>query len=357
MEKSIRVISVERGHDPRDFTLVTFSGAGPLPDCDLASVLDIPRALVPRFPGTISALGMHHADVGKDYSQTALLSASAPQTPSIVRAIFARLESRARREMSFERFSKASVRIAGLFRTHHAGNSSRNSQWTLERNGFSGFRVRRYLLRNGPGGAGKHRGREGIVREIGFLTGVRSAILCERRRIAPWGISSGKSGVKGRNTLIYRGKPVTVPSKANFEARTGRILRMETPGGGGWGRKVRNNTGRKKEQSKNTRVGRSLSHPTCDSNNDSREFSYRAAELLRASAGAPWQVLAPALSRSPVLACFLPSPVLLPAGAWPDPTFSFRGTRAACCGSTRPIPSVPRPLPAMSRCAYDLNSL
>src|SRR5712691_6773019 len=73
MEKAIRVISVERGHDPRDYTLVAFGGAGGLHACELASALRMPRVLVPKFPGGLSALGILRADVVKDFSQTVRL--------------------------------------------------------------------------------------------------------------------------------------------------------------------------------------------------------------------------------------------------------------------------------------------
>jgi N-methylhydantoinase A len=66
MERAIRVVSVERGHDPRDFTLVAFGGAGPLHGCDLAELLRIPRVLVPPYPGVLSALGMVAAPVTRD---------------------------------------------------------------------------------------------------------------------------------------------------------------------------------------------------------------------------------------------------------------------------------------------------
>ena len=66
MERAIRVVSVERGHDPRDFTLVAFGGAGPLHACELAELLRIPRVLIPPFPGVLSALGMVAAPVTRD---------------------------------------------------------------------------------------------------------------------------------------------------------------------------------------------------------------------------------------------------------------------------------------------------
>jgi len=73
MEKAIRVISVERGHDPRDFTLVAFGGGGPLHACSLARALRIPRVLVPALPGALSAVGILLADTVRDYSRTVML--------------------------------------------------------------------------------------------------------------------------------------------------------------------------------------------------------------------------------------------------------------------------------------------
>jgi len=77
MEKAIRVISVERGHDPRDFTLVAFGGGGPLHACALARALRIPRVLVPAMPGALSAVGILLADVVRDYSRTVMLPGDA----------------------------------------------------------------------------------------------------------------------------------------------------------------------------------------------------------------------------------------------------------------------------------------
>ena len=73
MERAIRAISLERGYDPREFTLVPFGGAGPMHACELAGELGIPRVLVPGHPGILSALGVAIADVVKDYSRTVML--------------------------------------------------------------------------------------------------------------------------------------------------------------------------------------------------------------------------------------------------------------------------------------------
>lgn len=72
MEKALRVVSIERGYDPRDFTLVAFGGAGGLHACELAEALEIPRVIVPALPGALSAFGILVSDVVKDYSRTVL---------------------------------------------------------------------------------------------------------------------------------------------------------------------------------------------------------------------------------------------------------------------------------------------
>jgi N-methylhydantoinase A len=73
MEKAIRVVSVERGYDPRQFSLVAFGGAGAMHACELAAALRIPRVIVPAYPGALSALGILISDVVKDHSRTVLL--------------------------------------------------------------------------------------------------------------------------------------------------------------------------------------------------------------------------------------------------------------------------------------------
>ncbi len=97
-------------------------------------------------------------------------------------------------------------------------------------------RVRRYSLRRGSGGAGRFHGGDGIVREIEFLTPVRGSILSDRRRFGPYGLQGGRSGRPGRNQLLAGKRTVALPSKTTFEAPAGSVLKIETPGGGGWGK-------------------------------------------------------------------------------------------------------------------------
>ena len=75
MERALRVVSVERGYDPRQFALVAFGGAGGLHACELAQALGIPRVIVPAMPGALSAYGILASDIVKDYSRTVVLNA------------------------------------------------------------------------------------------------------------------------------------------------------------------------------------------------------------------------------------------------------------------------------------------
>jgi N-methylhydantoinase A len=124
MEKAIRVISVERGYDPRDYTFVAFGGAGGLHACTLAAALGMPRALVPNFPGGLSALGILRADVVKDFSQTVLLPVeSVPAVSPALRRAFTQLETRGRREMSAEGFSRRALRVERLLDMRYIGQA------------------------------------------------------------------------------------------------------------------------------------------------------------------------------------------------------------------------------------------
>jgi N-methylhydantoinase A len=112
MEKAIRVISVERGHDPRDYTLIAFGGAGGLHACDLAAGLEMRGVLIPVFPGGLSALGILQADVVKELSQTVLLPAEERLKESQrLKNIVKRLERQAVGVLSSEGFSSHKMRF------------------------------------------------------------------------------------------------------------------------------------------------------------------------------------------------------------------------------------------------------
>jgi N-methylhydantoinase B len=105
------------------------------------------------------------------------------------------------------------------------------------------FRVRRYEYRDGSGGAGQHRGGDGLVREIELLGEAQITLLTDRRKFAPYGLAGGEPGLPGRNTLVQDGTEKTLPGKCNVYASAGTILRIATPGGGGFGAAADSNRG------------------------------------------------------------------------------------------------------------------
>ena len=101
MERAIRTISLERGYDPRRFTLIPFGGAGPMHCCELAQELGIPRVLAPTHPGILSALGVAIANVVKDYSRTVMLRGGEIDRQRLEEE-FHGMENRARAELRQE---------------------------------------------------------------------------------------------------------------------------------------------------------------------------------------------------------------------------------------------------------------
>jgi N-methylhydantoinase A len=122
MEQAIRVISVERGFDPRDFTLVPFGGAGPMHALDLAAALHIERVLVPRYPGVLSALGLTLADFVKDYSQTVMWPLEGVSAATLENA-FDPLLARAERELAEEGFASEQMRFEPALDLRYQGQS------------------------------------------------------------------------------------------------------------------------------------------------------------------------------------------------------------------------------------------
>jgi N-methylhydantoinase B len=97
------------------------------------------------------------------------------------------------------------------------------------------LRVRKYALRSNSGGKGKHRGGDGIVREIEVLTDAEVTLLSERRARAPYGLQGGESGALGRTYIVRNQGEEEMSGKFNTRLRKGERIRIETPGGGGFG--------------------------------------------------------------------------------------------------------------------------
>ena len=135
MEKSIRVISVERGYDPRDYALVAFGGAGGLHACGLAAALRMRSVLVPKFPGGLSALGILRADVVKDFSRTVLMKVPldgegksprrklGDRLDRDLQRAFSALARQAAHEMRGEGFSAGHLRLERVLDVRYVGQS------------------------------------------------------------------------------------------------------------------------------------------------------------------------------------------------------------------------------------------
>jgi N-methylhydantoinase B len=100
------------------------------------------------------------------------------------------------------------------------------------------MRVREYRLRKGSGGAGKQRGGDGVVREIETLVPARMSLLADRRKRRPYGLQGGEEGAAGSNVIISNNKSHQIASKSSHTLNAGDRIRIETPGGGGWGHKL-----------------------------------------------------------------------------------------------------------------------
>jgi N-methylhydantoinase B len=98
------------------------------------------------------------------------------------------------------------------------------------------FRVTEYSLRRGSGGGGEQKGGDGVVREIEVLTDAEVTILADRRKTAPYGLTGGDAGQSGRSIVIREnGTQGELAGKTSVRLQRGERIRIESPGGGGWG--------------------------------------------------------------------------------------------------------------------------
>ena len=121
-DRALRRVSVARGHDPRDFTLVAFGGAGPLHACDLAAGLDIPRVLVPRYPGVLCALGLLMADVALEASRSVLCIVDTDVADDL-KSQLDEMSIRARADMAQEGIAEESMVLRPLVDARYRGQS------------------------------------------------------------------------------------------------------------------------------------------------------------------------------------------------------------------------------------------
>jgi N-methylhydantoinase B len=97
------------------------------------------------------------------------------------------------------------------------------------------LRVLRYSYRSGSGGSGKYTGGDGLIREIELLAPSQVTLLTDRRKFSPYGLYGGECGATGSTTLVTREGAQILPAKCSISAAQGDVIRLETPGGGGWG--------------------------------------------------------------------------------------------------------------------------
>ena len=97
------------------------------------------------------------------------------------------------------------------------------------------FRMIQYAIRRNSGGAGKHRGGDGIVRELELLSDAQVTLLADRRKIQPWALAGGSAGATGQTKIIRDSTEEELPGKCTRELKAGTRIRVESPGGGGWG--------------------------------------------------------------------------------------------------------------------------
>ena len=98
------------------------------------------------------------------------------------------------------------------------------------------FRMIQYAIRRSSGGAGKHRGGDGIIRELELLGDAQVTLLADRRKTQPWGLAGGNAGAPGHTTFIHDNTEEKIPGKCTRELKAGTRIRIESPGGGAWGK-------------------------------------------------------------------------------------------------------------------------
>jgi N-methylhydantoinase A len=186
MEKAIRVVSIERGYDPRDFALVAFGGAGGMHACELAKSLSIPRVIVPVLPGALSAFGILVSDVVKDYSRTLLWRVTDKLPAPEIEREFQTLRQTAAKDLRSEGWQGA-VRYLRTVDVRYRGQGYElNVPFTLKVSGtFHHEHLRRYGYNNPE-------------REIELVTvRLRCVIRSPQANVAP---ESARRGISNRRS-------------------------------------------------------------------------------------------------------------------------------------------------------------
>jgi N-methylhydantoinase A len=218
MERALRHISVERGHDPREFTLIPFGGAGGLHAVALARALRIPRVLLPALPGALSAVGVLLADVVKEQSRTVMIEVTSDAGSKLSR-VFREMEAQATEALRREGFSSARQKHERSLAVRYKGQSFELHIKTTSGNIAAAFHR-------------EHRARYGYAQEKNAVeivsARVRSSGLVEkiRERRLQKGPGQTASPTELAETYLDRRK-ISAPVYRRANLRAG--LRLRTP--------------------------------------------------------------------------------------------------------------------------------
>jgi len=225
MERALRVVSVERGFDSRSFALVSFGGAGGLHAVALAESLRIPRVIVPRSPGALSALGALSSDVVMDASRTVMLDASGARATRELERAFQTMERTARAALRREGFADGRQRHARSVAARYKGQSFElEIGWQPKRSLVAAFR-RAHLARYG------YAPEEEAGNAVEIVSArLRSRGLVEqlrRERIARSANNSAAFAAPERSALVYfTNRPARAAVYAREELKAGARLRV-----------------------------------------------------------------------------------------------------------------------------------
>jgi N-methylhydantoinase A len=220
MEHAIRLISVERGHDPRDFALVCFGGAGGLHAMELARALRIPQVVVPPHPGALSALGLLQSDVRKDYSRSMLIPAEGAE--ALIETELEALRRVGLREMQDEGFDEESVRSVDSVDLRYRGQS-----YELNVSAAGGFVTRFHKLHHRRYGHSDETRPVELVSVRSTLIGrapkIRFPRMMKKVRTSALPVEVGHASFEGRaqRTAIYRREDLTYGHKFKGPAIVG----------------------------------------------------------------------------------------------------------------------------------------
>jgi N-methylhydantoinase B len=208
--------------------------------------VDVPEGslLNPRYPAAVSAGNVETSQRIVDVTLGALAKIAPELVPAASQGTMNNLtvggiDPRSGKSFSFYETigggsgaSKGNIGTSGIHT--HMTNTLNTPVESLETE--YPLRVRKYSIRRGTGGSGQWKGGDGIIREIEILSDKATiSIQSERRKLKPWGLNDGEDGETGKNTLVYEGKVHSIEAKSTIVATKGSVVRIETPGGGGWG--------------------------------------------------------------------------------------------------------------------------